>query len=112
MKGAYFNLYRNGSVIAHFFVYFAKTGNTTVYQIADALLKNGLKRSNKATYFGGMQVDPSHVFLIGKKVTLKWVDVFHFLSLECLISKCKLNTGTQTYAFILRNSFHLKGHKI
>ena len=64
-------LHRNGSVIAEFDVHFTTTGNSTALQIADDILKNSLNRSKNATNFGVMQADPSHAFLVGKKVTLK-----------------------------------------
>ena len=64
-------LYRNGSVIAKFDVHFTTTGNSTVLRIADDVLKNSLNQSKNATNFGVMQADPSHAFLVGKKVTLK-----------------------------------------
>ena len=61
----------NGSVIAEFDVHFTTTGNSTALQIADDILKNSLNRSKNATNFGVMQADPSHAFLVGKKVTIK-----------------------------------------
>ena len=52
-------------------MHFTTTGNSTVLQIANDVLKNSLNQSKNATNFGVMQVDPSYAFLVGKKVTLK-----------------------------------------
>ena len=59
-------LHRQGSVIADFVVNFKTSGNATVLETADRILRDSLNQSRNSSSFGGFLVDPTHAFLVGK----------------------------------------------
>ena len=65
-------------MIAEVVVNFNATRNTTVLKTANKILKDSVNQSNNGSNVGGFQVDPTHAFISGKRVTLIRVKPFCF----------------------------------
>ena len=63
-------IYRPGSVIADFVINFQQTANETVLSTAKQILNDSVTHSQNVSRLGDLQVDPSSLSVVGKKLQI------------------------------------------